>query len=100
MSIKVYCPECNKTYRVRDEHAGKRGKCKHGHRFKIPTAFPVAAVFEPAVRPPLSRPARSEGWKLLLLLGGAGAVGLLLVVMALIAGCVLFIRAAAPNLSI
>lgn len=40
MSISVFCRECNKTYRVRDELAGKRGKCAQGHMILIPELAP------------------------------------------------------------
>ncbi len=36
MSIKVFCRECNKTYCVKDELAGKRGKCPQKHVLLIP----------------------------------------------------------------
>ncbi len=36
MSISVVCQQCNKSYRVNDELAGKRGKCPQGHALLIP----------------------------------------------------------------
>ncbi|MHC5539954.1 zinc-ribbon domain-containing protein, partial [Singulisphaera rosea] len=27
MPISVECPACGSTFRVRDDHAGKRGRC-------------------------------------------------------------------------
>jgi len=52
MSISVFCSGCNKTYRVRDELAGKCGKCPQGHVLLVPPTEAVAAA------PPQPGPAR------------------------------------------
>ena len=36
MSISVFCPQCKETYHVKDELAGKRGKCRKGHVLVVP----------------------------------------------------------------
>jgi hypothetical protein len=36
MPINVFCPECGKTYKVKDEFAGKAAKCPQGHSLVIP----------------------------------------------------------------
>jgi hypothetical protein len=48
MSISVRCEECAKTYQVRDEMAGRRGKCPKGHAIHVPAtdAAPAATVVE------------------------------------------------------
>jgi hypothetical protein len=46
MSISVRCEECDKTYQVKDDKAGRRGKCPQGHSVRIPAlaAAPPAAT--------------------------------------------------------
>jgi hypothetical protein len=41
MSIGVRCEECGKTYQVKDDMAGRRGKCPHGHPIQVPAAGTV-----------------------------------------------------------
>jgi hypothetical protein len=41
MSISVHCEECGKTYQVRDEMAGRKGKCPKGHAIAVPATAPV-----------------------------------------------------------
>ena len=36
MAISIHCDECGKTYQVRDEMAGRRGKCPRGHAIVVP----------------------------------------------------------------
>jgi hypothetical protein len=36
MSISVRCDECGKTYHVREDMAGRRGKCPQGHHIQVP----------------------------------------------------------------
>src|SRR5262245_44013210 len=36
MSIRVRCDECGKTYHVREDMAGRRGKCPQGHHIQVP----------------------------------------------------------------
>lgn len=36
MAIAVFCEGCQKTYQVKDNLAGKRGKCPNGHALVIP----------------------------------------------------------------
>jgi hypothetical protein len=36
MPIAVYCPECQKEYRVKDELAGRRVRCPQGHVLAVP----------------------------------------------------------------
>ena len=38
MSISVQCEECGKTYQLRDNMAGRKGKCPNGHTLYVPTA--------------------------------------------------------------
>lgn len=38
MSISVHCEECDRTYQVRDEMAGRKGKCPKGHKIFVPGA--------------------------------------------------------------
>src|SRR5215213_5920608 len=44
MAISVHCDECGKTYQVRDEMAGRRGKCPRGHAIVVPAGDPAPAV--------------------------------------------------------
>src|SRR5437764_6271524 len=46
MSISVRCEECGKTYQVKDDKAGRRGKCPKGHSIQVPAlaAAPPAAL--------------------------------------------------------
>jgi chemotaxis protein histidine kinase CheA len=37
MSISVLCEECGKSFQVKDELAGRRGKCPRGHAIVVPT---------------------------------------------------------------
>jgi hypothetical protein len=77
MSISVQCDECGKTYQVRDDMAGRRGKCPRGHSITVPAApgsageenafaftpNPMAADADDAPPTPKSsrrRPARPE----------------------------------------
>jgi len=77
MSISVHCDECGKAYQVRDEMAGRRGKCPRGHSITVPathdaaaeenafafTSNPMAAEREddpPAPKSARRRPARPE----------------------------------------
>jgi hypothetical protein len=41
MPISVHCPECGKTYQLRSDMAGRKGKCPNGHTLMVPA--PVAA---------------------------------------------------------
>jgi predicted Zn finger-like uncharacterized protein len=51
MSIQVECPSCHATIRVRDEHAGRRGRCPHCKAvFAVPEPTPAAEP-EPAAMP-------------------------------------------------
>lgn len=38
MSIGVWCEPCAKSYQVRDEMAGRKGKCPQGHPITVPAA--------------------------------------------------------------
>jgi predicted Zn finger-like uncharacterized protein len=41
MPIRVQCPMCESSFRIADEHAGKRGKCpKCGEPVRVPGATP------------------------------------------------------------
>lgn len=45
MPISFTCPKCNKTLRVKDDLAGKKGQCPGcQHRFVIPTSTSLAAT--------------------------------------------------------
>lgn len=46
MPVRVFCQGCKKTYRVKDEFVGKRGKCPQGHMLTVPATDAV----ETAVR--------------------------------------------------
>jgi hypothetical protein len=49
MSISVRCEECGKTYHVKDDKAGRRGRCPQGHSIQVPAlaaAPPAAAAVE------------------------------------------------------
>jgi hypothetical protein len=46
MSIGVHCDQCGKTYQVRNNMAGRRGKCPNGHAITVPA---LAAEAAPAV---------------------------------------------------
>lgn len=64
MPINVFCSECKKTYRVKDQLAGKRGKCPQGHVVVVPQAN-VETPQQEAVRTdpsvgPTSAPAVKE----------------------------------------
>ena len=49
MSISVRCDECGKTYHVREDMAGRRGKCPRGHSMQVPhLAAPVEVTDENA----------------------------------------------------
>ena len=44
MSISVHCQECERTYQVRDEMAGRKGKCPKGHKIFVPGGDDSAAT--------------------------------------------------------
>lgn len=46
MSISVHCEECGKTYQLRDEMAGRKGKCPKGHRIEVPVPYAAPAQAE------------------------------------------------------
>lgn len=56
MSISVFCSGCNITYRVKDQLAGKRGKCPQGHVLFVP---PANADGAPSALPRVVQPAQS-----------------------------------------
>ena len=73
MSISVHCDECDKTYQLRDEMAGRKGKCPQGHTLYVPApvASPAPAeenefAFDTPSRvstrkdPPSSKPAKKR----------------------------------------
>ena len=37
MSINFGCPECGKTFSVKEQYAGRKAKCPCGNKFNIPT---------------------------------------------------------------
>lgn len=43
MAISVHCGECDKTYQVRDEMAGRKGKCPRGHTLIVPAPYAAPA---------------------------------------------------------
>src|SRR4051812_37521758 len=49
MAIQVSCAACRSEFKVKDEHAGRSGRCP---RCKAPVAVPAAKVRAPAVEPP------------------------------------------------
>src|SRR5262249_55138977 len=53
MAISLTCPTCNAAFRVKDEHAGRRGKCPH-----CQTTVDVPVPETPAPKP--SRAARRD----------------------------------------
>src|SRR5215467_13058693 len=53
MAISLTCPTCNAAFRVKDEHAGRRGKCPH-----CQTTVNVPVPETPAPKP--SRAARRD----------------------------------------
>ena len=60
MSIEFACPSCGKSYRVRDDLAGKRAKCKACQTpMSIPVLQPVASSDEPIELAALDAPAPS-----------------------------------------
>jgi hypothetical protein len=94
MAIKVFCEGCNKTYNVRDDMAGKRGKCPAGHTIAVPVAVeasPQSSIRNAAAsassehRSPKQRvaavaptvPSNSSGSRLPWVIGG-GVLGTLL----------------------
>jgi hypothetical protein len=91
MSIEVFCQACNKTYRVRDEHAGKRGKCKLGHVFFIPRPVPPAGALGAGTRRRV-RPTPLT-W---MLLGGCG-LAFVCFLFLVVAGYIVFIRSVMPK---
>ncbi|MBN2023425.1 MAG: hypothetical protein JW809_11610 [Pirellulales bacterium] len=66
MTISVQCPQCGQGYRLRDELAGKKAKCRCGQTLTIPEAEPAieplatlldeADVLAPPVAEPLAPP--------------------------------------------
>jgi hypothetical protein len=48
MSIGVHCDQCGKTYQVRDNMAGRRGRCPNGHAITVPAATESAPAEENA----------------------------------------------------
>jgi hypothetical protein len=46
MSISVLCDECGRTYQVRDEMAGRKGKCPRGHPIVVPELDEEPIEFE------------------------------------------------------
>lgn len=53
--IVCKCPACSKVYKVRDELAGKSGKCACGNRFTIPAI--TESVHQPSsTQPPVVEP--------------------------------------------
>jgi hypothetical protein len=48
MSIGVHCDECGKTYQVRENMAGRRGRCPNGHPITVPAAAEPAPAEENA----------------------------------------------------
>ena len=79
MSIRVFCPQCNKTHRVGDENAGKHCKCRRGHVLFIPKQNLDPEIFDLDLRrPPLRRPSvQPAAWKWLLI-GGASVLSVIL----------------------
>ncbi|NQT17769.1 MAG: M48 family metalloprotease [Planctomycetes bacterium] len=58
MSIAVACGQCKKSFPVKDEFAGKRGKCPHcGGVIQVPKASPPA---DDAATRPTAAPAEDE----------------------------------------
>src|ERR1700722_20144254 len=60
MAIKFLCSNCKKVVSVKDEFAGKKGKCPHcGNVLTVPAPVrPPTAAVPPAVKPP-PRPVRT-----------------------------------------
>jgi DNA-directed RNA polymerase subunit RPC12/RpoP len=59
MPIVVHCANCGKNLRVRDEQAGKRGKCPHcGSKIVVPAAALAIPVDQPLPEPAV--PAEEE----------------------------------------
>jgi hypothetical protein len=46
MSIEVACGDCNKSYRVKDELAGKTAKCGCGSKIAIPLPTPATPTID------------------------------------------------------
>jgi len=44
MAISVHCGECGKSFQVRDELAGRRGRCPKGHPIEVPLVSEAAEV--------------------------------------------------------
>lgn len=65
MSIRVSCPSCSASFKVKDEYAGKRGKCPQcGNPIRIPTGDgPGDTIKMPpgAFLPRPAKPKPSEG---------------------------------------
>jgi hypothetical protein len=51
MSIGVYCEECEKTYQVRDELAGRKGKCPRNHPIEVPLADASSVIVQAPAAP-------------------------------------------------
>jgi hypothetical protein len=47
MPIAVYCAECQKEYRVKDELAGRRVRCPQGHVLTVPESETTLDLDEP-----------------------------------------------------
>ena len=90
MAIQVTCDACFNTFSVKDEYAGRRGKCPEcGAAVAVPSGRTSSRSAAPPVRPRTgsARPAPSSGGGngLILGLGIGGGVAVLLVVVGFIA---------------
>jgi hypothetical protein len=58
MAIKFLCPSCKKVVSVKDEYAGKKGKCPHcGNVLTVPAPTrPPTATLPPSAKPPTPPP--------------------------------------------
>lgn len=102
MAIDVYCDDCSTTFRVRDDLAGKRIKCKRcgaALRVQSDEVDEVEQVDEPVPSrrgkkrsPP--RKEKTSGWNVnLFLLVGGGALGVLLI---MVIGLAVLLRSIVP----
>jgi hypothetical protein len=58
MPISILCRHCDKTYRIKDELAGKRAKCPQGHLLVVPELDAETSPFVFSDRE--ARPAKAE----------------------------------------
>lgn len=93
MAIEVVCDDCGNKYRVSDDKAGSRVKCREcGSRIDVPDGDDDGFDTEVASRPSSRKRKKSAGGQSAGIMIGVGAVGLVLVL-----GIVLFMMGGRGN---